>query len=173
MNLWIRLLKTVLLLVLKPRRIDISGESRLYFRVWPNDLDTNLHMNNGRYLTLMDLGRFDFVARCGLGIPTLRRRWFPVLGSLSIRFRRSLRPWQPFELRTRLLGWDTRWIFMEQDLHSEGQLVARALLKGVFLHKGQPVANEKVLALGGFRRESPELPDHVKRICEGEEAMMG
>ena len=32
-------------------------------RVWPNDLDTNAHMNNGRYLTLMDLGRFDLMTQ--------------------------------------------------------------------------------------------------------------
>ena len=35
--------------------LDLLGESVLSFRVMPGDLDVNLHMNNGRYLTLMDM----------------------------------------------------------------------------------------------------------------------
>ena len=43
-------------------------------RVWPNDLDTNAHMNNGRYLTLMDLGRFDLMTQCGLVGTVLKKK---------------------------------------------------------------------------------------------------
>ena len=42
------------------------------FRVWPHDLDTSLHMNNGRYWTLMDLGRADLMIRSGLWPSILR-----------------------------------------------------------------------------------------------------
>ena len=65
MNLIFRLLKTLLLYLLRPTRRGILEESVVRFRVWPNDLDTNLHMNNGRYLTLMDLGRLDLLLRNG------------------------------------------------------------------------------------------------------------
>ena len=35
------------------------------FRVWPSDLDTLWHMNNGKYLSIMDLGRMDLMMRSG------------------------------------------------------------------------------------------------------------
>ena len=48
---------------------------QLPLRVLPNDLDTNLHLNNGRYLTLMDLGRVDLMLRMGVMGELRRRRW--------------------------------------------------------------------------------------------------
>ena len=90
MNLIFRLLKTILLYLLHPVRRGILAESVVRFRVWPNDLDTNLHMNNGRYLTLMDLGRLDLLLHNGAVPFVLRNKWYPVLAGTQIRFRRPL-----------------------------------------------------------------------------------
>ena len=66
MNLWLRLIWVALSGWLG-HRLDLPGEaSRLTFRVWFHDLDPFRHMNNGRYLTLMDLGRTDLMVRSGL-----------------------------------------------------------------------------------------------------------
>jgi len=80
-NLYLRLLR----LWLKVRRGSVEQQlnsSRLPLRVWPNDLDLFGHMNNGRYLTLMDLGRLQIVMKSGLlrtGTPSLPR-WRYVFG---------------------------------------------------------------------------------------------
>jgi hypothetical protein len=44
-------------------RLGVLDECRVALRVWPNDLDSNLHMNNSRYLLAMDLGRWDYGLR--------------------------------------------------------------------------------------------------------------
>ena len=62
----------------------------------PDDLDVNVHMNNGRYLALMDLGRFDLMVRARLYRPKEHRQRWPVLGSTMVRYRRSLQPFQRF-----------------------------------------------------------------------------
>ena len=85
MNLILRLIK-VLVAALFGQRLGVLDSSILTFRVWPNDLDINLHMNNGRYLTIMDLGRADLMIRCGLGKVILKRRWMPVLGAVTIQY---------------------------------------------------------------------------------------
>src|SRR5207253_9062755 len=36
--------------------------------------DTNGHMNNGRYLTLLDLGRLDLLLRIGAARPAMRKK---------------------------------------------------------------------------------------------------
>jgi len=66
MNLWLRLLGVILASLWRPRFDPVRDVSRLTFRVWLHDLDTSLHMNNGRYWTLMDLGRTDLMLRSGL-----------------------------------------------------------------------------------------------------------
>ena len=65
MNLFLRLIR-VLLTIRSRGQLAPFEDSVLTFRVWPGDLDLNVHMNNGRYLTVMDLGRLDLMARTGL-----------------------------------------------------------------------------------------------------------
>ena len=56
-------------------------------------------MNNGRYWSLMDLGRTDLMLRTGLWRAVLRHRWVPVVNAGAIRFRRELRLFQPLHAR--------------------------------------------------------------------------
>jgi acyl-CoA thioesterase FadM len=136
-------------------------ESVLRFRVMPGDLDFNAHMNNGRYLSLMDLGRTDLVVRAGLLRAAWLKRWRPVLGGATIRYRRSLRPFQRFELRTRLLGWADRWFVFEQRFVADGQIYALALARGVFVGRDGTVSPEATLAAVGVSIPSPPLPSYV------------
>ena len=47
------------------KNIDFHSKEfdRIRMRVWPQDIDPFLELNNGRYVTLLDLGRFAFGAR--------------------------------------------------------------------------------------------------------------
>ncbi len=135
MNLWFRLLK---LLLLARWRLPLAlpeEASVLRFLAWPTDLDLSLHVNNGRYLTLMDLGRLDLMLRTGLWRAVLRHKWTPIASNVLIRFRREIRPFQAFRLETRLVTWDATNVVMEQVFrleggHRDGQIAARALFKG-------------------------------------------
>jgi len=161
MNLILRMIK-VLLAALIGRRLDILGPSVLTFRVWPTDLDINLHMNNGRYLTIMDLGRADLMIRCGLGKVILKRRWMPVLGAATIRYRRSLAPFQRFRLHTRILCWDEKWVFIEHRIESlDGRVAAVAIVKGLFRSPAGLVAPSSILHALGLSRLSPPAPPAV------------
>ena len=63
MNLWLRLIWYLATAWARPALTQTHEISKLTFRVWPTDLDLSLHMNNGRYLTIMDIGRLDFMVR--------------------------------------------------------------------------------------------------------------
>src|SRR5215469_7427245 len=56
-------------------RLGILDEDRLDMRVWPNNIDFNLHMNNARYLSLMDYGRMHLLARTQVLTHVIRSRW--------------------------------------------------------------------------------------------------
>lgn len=144
-------------------RLGPMDESLLRLRVWPNDIDVNLHLNNGRYLTIMDLGRMDLVARSGILGQALRRRWYPLVGSAAIRFIRSLDPFQLYELRTRILGWDEKWFYLEQRFERDGNPVAIGWIQGLFRGKDGNVPPRELLRMAGSELESPPLPDWVNQ----------
>ena len=158
MNLILRMIK-VLVAALFGRRLGVLDSSILTFRVWPNDLDINLHMNNGRYLTIMDLGRADLMIRCGFGKVILRQRWMPVLGAVTIQYRRSLSPFQGFRLRTRILCWDEKWVFLEHRVESlDGQVAAVAIAKGLLRSPAGLVTPAAMLRALGLNLPSPPIP---------------
>jgi acyl-CoA thioesterase FadM len=158
-NLVYRMLKVLLAAVLGSRLAPL-GESVVHFRVWPNDLDVNLHMNNGRYLTVMDLGRLDLMIRAGLGTAILKRGWRPMVGAAVIRFRRALAPFERYELRTRIVGWDEKWFWLEQRFERAGELVAAGAVKGLFRNaKGNAPTAEVLDVLGAS--EPPQIPEWI------------
>ena len=145
--------------------------SVLPFRVLPNDLDPNWHMNNGRYLTIMDLGRLDHVLRSGLWRPVRENGWAPMLGSAVIRFRRELRPFQRFALETRIAGWSDTTAVMEQTFYvadgaQKGQMAARALVKAGFYDRKDRsfVTVRRLIAELGLPEQETESPPMTPEI---------
>ena len=138
---------------------------------FPNDLDLNFHVNNGRYLTLMDLGRYDLIVKTGLFAPMRQAGWFPVLASAQIRFRRSLGAFQRFRLTTQIIYWDEKWFYIEHRIERRGELYARGLVKGLF--KGPGGANVSTATLlaasGKTLPASPEMPEIVRAARLSEE----
>lgn len=169
MNLIFRLLY-VLLGSLRRPRLGPLDESVIRLRVLPNDLDTNLHLNNGRFLTLMDLGRVDLLVRLGVVGEMRRRRWGGVVASATVRFRRPLKLFQRFELHSRLLCWDDRWFYMEQRFVRGGEMAAVAIVKARFMAAdGRRVAPAEVVSATRHAMPSPPMPPGVREWVEAEE----
>jgi acyl-ACP thioesterase len=58
------------------------------FHVWPTDIDIFRHMNNGIYLTLMDVARFDMLKRSGAWKACKKEHIHPVVVGETISFRK-------------------------------------------------------------------------------------
>ncbi|MGD9785950.1 MAG: thioesterase family protein [Hyphomicrobiaceae bacterium] len=178
MNLWFRLLWYLLTLRFRPHLEVPEGVSRLAFRVWPHDLDTSLHLNNGRYLTLMDLGRLDVMAASGLMKAALRHRWTPVASAIKIRYRRELTLFQRFAIETRILTWSREAVVMEQRFvvmggAKDGQLAAHALFKGGLYDRAEkrfvPIA--RLMQEVGVEAEAPEPTPEVAAFLAADDAL--
>lgn len=101
------------------------------FRVLPHDLDFNFHMNNGRYLTLMDLGRFDYMRQTGILFKALSVQWMPILGETQMSFFRPLNLFQSFHIETRVEFWDEKWFIMSQSFCRGDKVMARGYIRGL------------------------------------------
>lgn len=153
MNLLLRVI-WILLTASWRGRLKPLDESLVRLMVLPNDLDIHIHMNNGRFLSVMDLGRLDLMARCGLGKLALQQRWIPMVGAATIRYRRPLKLWQRFTLKTNIVYWDDKWFYLTQSFESKGEVVATARIKGLLRSQQGNIAPQVALVALGF----PELP---------------
>jgi acyl-CoA thioesterase FadM len=160
MNLLFRFLKTMLVSVWR-RPIGPLHESVLRLRVWPGDLDLNFHMNNGRYLSIMDLGRLDLLARMGVAVPAMRRRWIPLVGTATIRFLRPLDPFEAYELHSQILCWDEKWFYIEQRFERRGITAAVGFVKGLLRGPDGNIRPHEVLGLAGSAVGSPPMPEWI------------
>lgn len=178
MNLLLRMIKVFISSFFRAKLPTIFSASELTFRVWPNDLDTNLHMNNGRYFTIMDLGRFDLVLRNGLMHFMMRHKSVPVLAAATARFRLSLEPFQKYKLVSRVICWDEKWVYMEQRFiicggNKDGAVAAIGIVKGGFLDKKKKemVPTNNILKELDFTEKSPPFPPHIKSWAEAEDKL--
>lgn len=180
MNLWLRLLAYLLTARRRPV-LSLPGDaSVLRFRAWPSDLDLSLHVNNGKYLSLMDLGRLDLMVGAGLMRAIVRHRWTPIASNVLIRYRRELRAFQRFRLETRLLTWDATNVVIEQVFVLEsgprdGQIAARALFKGGIYDRRtrQFVTIARLMQEIGATAEPPEPTPEVAAFLSADETLRG
>ena len=161
MNLFLRFI-FVLLKYRKQRGFRPLQELRLNMRVLPNDLDFNLHMNNGRYLTIMDLGRVALMKRAGLFEQITKHKWMPVVGIAAITFIKSLQPFEKYQLSTQIIYFDERWFYIRQEFWRGDTKVASAIVKGLFVGKDGSIPSSEVMAAVGHKGlQSPKKPQYL------------
>ncbi len=164
MNLYLRLFWVWFRARFRSPIPDPFSPARLNLRVLPNDLDLFLHLNNGRYLTLMDLGRMDYVLRCGLGRLMRERGWYAVAAAVEIRYLRPLKFARRFTLVTRLADWNDASFAMEQRFESGGKLCARAFISGQVRRARERVPPVELWQALGW--QAPEAPEGGRLASE-------
>jgi acyl-CoA thioesterase FadM len=166
MNLWMRLLLRLLTLPFRGP-VPLLGPCLTRFRVLPLDLDPLGHVNNGRYLTWLDLARIELLWRSGLLRAIRRRGYYPIVASETIHFRRALSLLERVDVETRVLGWDVRSLYIQHTLRRVNESASLAIVRARFLSARGAVAPQEVLALLGVTEPSPPLPWWVAEWVEG------
>lgn len=151
----------------KKSRLPLNGVARSTFRVWPTDLDILRHMNNGKYLSIMDVARFSIIERNGIAAMFREKKWYPVVVAQTISYRKSLNPWMKFDIETCLIGFDDQAVYMEQrvvrpDTTGELEVYARAVVRMRILKRsGGVVPMQELLEECGATPEMFSLPEDV------------
>ena len=138
--------------------LGVLEEDRLHMHVLPMDIDLNLHMNNARYLSIMDYARTHFLARTRLLEHIIRSRWQPLVGAVWITYRRPLPLFAAFRLSSRMVCWDDRWFYIEQTFTGSKGLAAVGWVKGMLRAPHGTVEPQKVIAQIAPGAVSPPMP---------------
>lgn len=146
-----------------------AGEDHVSHHVcWPWDLDMWRELNNGRTLTLYDLGRIPLARRAGL-IPVMRANgWGLTVAGSSVRYRRRVRMFQRVEMRSRVVCWDARFVYLEQSMWRGGECTSHALFRTAVTRSSGIVPPAEVMAALGREAGSPEMPGWIRAWVEAE-----
>ncbi len=171
MNLYLRLIWTLLRSWrLKP--MSAYDTLELQMRVLPNDLDINGHMNNGRYLTVVDLALVEFFVRTGLARLMLKRGWKPMSGGTVVSFRRGLQPFTAYTLKFSMAGCQGPWNFMRYEFWQNGKLCAVGVMKGASVSRQGLVEASVAYQALGVPMPAGALPREVQHWLAAEAALM-
>ncbi len=127
----------------------------------PWDLDVWWELNNGRTLTLYDLGRIPLFMRTGI-LATLRRSgWGLTIAGSMVRYRRRVTAFDRLEMRSALIGRDARFFYIHQSMWRGGEAVSAALYRGCGTSRAGIVPTDELAAAHGVPDWRPALPDWV------------
>lgn len=104
----------------------------------PYDCDYNLHKSNSTYFADLDVARAHYmgsVIRTGLqrlnagdeeGLPAevraVKGKYYVALGAIGCFFQREIAPLQQFEVYTRVLSWDRKWLYLVSHVVKKGAI---------------------------------------------------
>jgi acyl-CoA thioesterase FadM len=138
------------------------GSHVSHHRCWPQDLDYFMEMNNGRILTILDLGRTGLAQRVGLLRALRQNRWALTIAGSSVRYRKRIRPFVKFRIVSKAVGWSERFFYLEQTIWIGNECAVQALYRSAVTDKNGIVNPAGVFEAVGIEGPSPEKPAWVQ-----------
>ncbi|UWQ05006.1 acyl-CoA thioesterase [Aliiroseovarius crassostreae] len=142
--------------------LPVTGTHVSHHRCWPWDLDLWRELNNGRTLTLYDLGRIPLAGRTGLTRVLLKNRWGLTMAGASVRYRKRIKMFERVEMHSRLVGWDDRFFYVEQSMWKGDDCANQIVYRSAVTDRNGIVSTDRVREALGHVDRPPQLPSWVQ-----------
>lgn len=150
-------------------RLSFEDTHESYHLCLPWDLDIFSELNNGRTLTLYDLGRIPLGHRAGLTAALRRRGWGMTVAGSCPRYRRRITNFQRFRMTSRGIGWDDRFLYVEQAMWlPNGECAGHVLVRSAVTSKDGIVPPSELLKEMGHEGAQLDPPDWALAWIEAE-----
>lgn len=137
------------------------GTHRSSHVCWPWDLDPWVELNNGRTLTLYDLGRIPLGERTGLHAALKKMGWGMTVAGNTVRYRRRVKAFDRIEMVSRCIGWDDRFLYVEQSMWKGDDCTSQQIVRGAVTSATGIVAPSRLIAAMGQPMDRPPLPGWI------------
>jgi len=127
-----------------------------------------MEMNNGRILTIMELGRFGLAQRVGLIKALKDNNWGLTVAGTSVRYRKRIKPFAKFEMRSKAACWDERFIYITQSIWLGEECACHALFRTGVVSNHRLVPTAQALAATGHDLPSPKPESWIQNWIDAE-----
>ena len=132
--------------------------------VLPQDIDPFMELNNGRYVTLLDLGRYGYGSRVNINSFLKKQKWSLTITGTYNEYRYRLRLFQRFKLKTKIIGYDENWFYFFQKIERNEKTHMASVVKYAFTSKNGIVKPKEVVEAMGEPYDPTQLPSWVTEI---------
>tara|TARA_A100001011_G_scaffold388595_1_gene468546 strand:+ start:666 stop:1208 length:543 start_codon:yes stop_codon:yes gene_type:complete len=152
------------------QKISLTDTHISYLICWPWDIDMWGELNNGRALTLFDLGRYGFSLRTGLFSDYFKHKIHLPVAGLSIRYRHRIIAFRLLKMRTRIIFHDERFLYFEQVLLlKDGRCAIQSLLRIAVVENAKLICPKEAIEKSLSIQLKPMIcPDWVKKWIQAE-----
>ena len=134
--------------------------------VLPQDIDPFMELNNGRYVTLLDLGRFGYGSKINMGKFLKTNKWSLTIVGTYNEYRHRLRLFQKFKLKTKIIGYDKNWFYFFQKIERNNKTHMASVVKFAFTSKNGIVKPSDVVPKMGGEYDPDLLPEWIEEISK-------
>ena len=135
MNLYFRLLLVILKAMRSETITPDALKNNIKVRMMPNDLDINMHVTNGRYLTLCDLARVDFFVRSGLAALMIKNKWSPIVAEHTMTYLRPIKVFEKIDIHMEITHLDEKYVHCSHHFYKGENLMAQGTSKALIISK--------------------------------------
>jgi YbgC/YbaW family acyl-CoA thioester hydrolase len=132
------------------------------FRAGLFDIDFNMHINNANYMRFMEKARWDHPVQTNTWDLMLKQKLNFIVAGIEMGYIREIPFAKQFEVQTHYLGWDEKYVYLEQRFVVADKIYAYGLVKAVFLQKGRLASPETVAEILGIQHSDHVLPQHIE-----------
>ena len=165
---YLRLFRVVIQSSFKKKQNLLYEESKIKLRVFPQDIDPFMELNNGRYVTLLDLGRFGYGANVKISKFLKEHKWSLTIVGTYNEYRFRLRLFQKFTLKTKIIGYDEKWFYFFQKAERNNKTHMASVVKFAFTSKKGIVFPKEVIKAMGEEYNPDKLPSWITEIGKHE-----
>lgn len=140
---------------------DFMSVIKRSFRVGLRDIDFNMHINNARYMVFMERARWDHPVQTNTWNVMFKDKLNFIVAGIEMGYIREIRLGKRFDVETRYIGWDEKYIYLEQRFVVDGKIHAYGLVKAVFLQQGKRANPGEVADILGVHQANDVLPEHL------------
>lgn len=167
MSIFLRVIHTIVTAFFR-KKLNITDKASLKMRVWLHEADLKF-VNHARFLTYLEMARWDFGIRLGIFSLMKQRKCLPVVAGQTIRYEKSLKRFGHFQVNTQLAGWDDRFFYFEHTIETDGKTVAFSMARLVFRDSQGTLKPDSIFrALKIDVDSSLRIPDEVMKWEETE-----
>jgi acyl-CoA thioesterase FadM len=159
---FVRMIKDIALARRMPPLENFTDIHESHHICWPWDIDFFGEMNNGRVLSIYDLGRFAAAQRGGLITALFENKWGLAMAGAMVRYRRRLTAFERFTMRSRVVCWDDRFIYIEQSMWKlDGECANHIIYRAAVTEKRRSIPPIRVAEVLKHDPISPPMPDWI------------
>ncbi|GJJ78667.1 hypothetical protein EMPS_11026 [Entomortierella parvispora] len=143
---------------LKKPSIGLLEASKYHSRVWFDDLDLNIHLNNSSYNKMMDFARIDLCTRLFPGWQ-VRNKFDMRLAQTVLFFKAEVPRFSKYTITSRIFTWDDKWIWMQHRFSIKRKV--RPVRKTAEMIQGAILAGQENLNGDGENSKEPIRDEDV------------